>query len=189
MGELYITTDHTKQSSIGQNSHSNSRSNFGQPTNFWEVHHCSMFLPFVHNGYHCDSVESQSFRKGFRNFTRLTDIHYILLHLFLNFFLSMISSFSRSFGPLDFVSQLSFNWFLDWEQVRQLSCQGVPRRIGGCDKPNYVLNEGHNHFVKHGHEFLDFYSLNNNIHLKTAFCVYLCSFWLTFNSAWWCETF
>ncbi len=39
--------------------------NFGRPATPGKVHHCSMFSPFVDNGSHCGSLESQSFRNGF----------------------------------------------------------------------------------------------------------------------------
>uniref|UniRef100_A0A671M3H4 MRE11 homolog A, double strand break repair nuclease n=1 Tax=Sinocyclocheilus anshuiensis TaxID=1608454 RepID=A0A671M3H4_9TELE len=48
-----------------------------------------MFLPFVNNGSHCGSLESQSFRNGFITFSRLIDLNYFLSHLFLNFFGSL----------------------------------------------------------------------------------------------------
>ena len=60
--------------------------NFGWPATPGKVHHCSMFSPFVDNGSHCGSLESQSFRNGFITFTRLIDLNYFLSHLFLNFF-------------------------------------------------------------------------------------------------------
>ena len=47
-----------------------------------------MFSPFVDNGSHCGSLESQSFRNGFITFSRLIDLNYFLSHLFLNFFRS-----------------------------------------------------------------------------------------------------
>ncbi len=61
-------------------------SNFGRPATPGKVHHCSMFSPFVDNGSHCGSLESQSFRNGFITFSRLIDLNYFLSHLFLNFF-------------------------------------------------------------------------------------------------------
>ncbi len=60
--------------------------NFGRPATPGKVHHCSMFSPFVDNGCHCGSLESQSFRNGFITFSRLIDLNYFLSHLFLNFF-------------------------------------------------------------------------------------------------------
>ncbi len=41
---------------------------------------------FCHNGSHCGSLESQSFRNGFITFSRLIDLNYFLSHLFLNLF-------------------------------------------------------------------------------------------------------
>ncbi len=35
-----------------------------------------MFSPFVDNGSHCGSLESQSFRNGFITFSRLLDLNY-----------------------------------------------------------------------------------------------------------------
>ncbi len=60
--------------------------NFGWPATPGKVHHCSMFSPFVDNGSHCGSLESQSFRNGFITFSRLIDLNYFRSHLFLNFF-------------------------------------------------------------------------------------------------------
>ncbi len=60
--------------------------NFGRPATPGKVHHCSMFSPFVDNGSHCGSLESQSFRNGFITFSRLIDLNYFRSHLFLNFF-------------------------------------------------------------------------------------------------------
>ncbi len=60
--------------------------NVGRPATPGKVHHCSMFSPFVDNGSHCGSLESQSFRNGFITFSRLIDLNYFLSHLFLNFF-------------------------------------------------------------------------------------------------------
>ncbi len=49
--------------------------NFGRPATPGKVHHCSMFSPFVDNGSHCGSLESQSFRNGFITFSRLIDLN------------------------------------------------------------------------------------------------------------------
>ena len=60
--------------------------NFGWPGTPGTVYHCSVFLPFVVNGSHCGSLESQSFRNGFITFSSLIDLNHFLPHLFLNFF-------------------------------------------------------------------------------------------------------
>ncbi len=53
-----------------------------RPATPGKVHHCSMFSPFVDNGSHCGSLESQSFRNGFITFSRLIDLNYFLSLLF-----------------------------------------------------------------------------------------------------------
>ena len=61
-------------------------SNFGGPATPGKVHHCSKFSPFVDNGSHCGSLESQSLRNGFVTFSRLIDVNDFVSHPFLNFF-------------------------------------------------------------------------------------------------------
>ena len=48
--------------------------------------HCSKFSPFVYNGSHCGSLESQSLRNGFVTLSRLIDVNDFVSHLFFNFF-------------------------------------------------------------------------------------------------------
>ncbi len=60
----------------------------------WEGSPLFMFSPFVDNGSHCGSLESQSFRNGFITFSRLIDLNYFLSHLFLiSLDLNMMCSF------------------------------------------------------------------------------------------------
>ncbi len=85
-----------------------------------EGHHCSMFSPFVDNGSHCGSLESQSFRNGFITFSRLIDLNYFfLICSWISLDLNMMCSFWGSFGLLHFIRQVLFKWFLDCEQVWQ----------------------------------------------------------------------
>ena len=58
--------------------------NFGRPATPGKVHHCSKFSPFVDNGSHRGSLESQSFRNGFVTLSILIDVNYFVSHLFLN---------------------------------------------------------------------------------------------------------
>ena len=60
--------------------------NAGRPASPGKVHHCSMFSPFVNNGSHWGSQESQSFRNGFAILSRLIDVSDFVSHQFLNFF-------------------------------------------------------------------------------------------------------
>ncbi len=60
--------------------------NFGRPVTPGKVHHCSKFSPFVNNGSHCGSLESERFRNGFITFSRLIDLNYFLSRLFLKLF-------------------------------------------------------------------------------------------------------
>ncbi len=87
--------------------------NFGRPATPGKVHHCSMFSPFVDNGSHCGSLESQSFRNGIITFSRLIDLNYFLSHCsWISLDLNMMCSFWGSFGLLHFVRQVLFKWFL-----------------------------------------------------------------------------
>ena len=60
--------------------------NFGGPATPEKVHHCFVFSPFVDNGSHWCSLESQSPRNGFLALSRLIDVNDFVSHLFLNFF-------------------------------------------------------------------------------------------------------
>ncbi len=62
--------------------------NFGWPATPGKVHHCSMFSPFVDNGSHCGSLESQSFRNDFITFSRLKDLNYFFSRFKVSLFVT-----------------------------------------------------------------------------------------------------
>ncbi len=162
--------------------------NFGRPATPGKVHHCSMFSPFVDNGSHCGSLESQSFRNGFITFSRLIDLNYFLSHLFLNFFgsqqdlLVYFTLSGRSYLS-DFLIANRCGSNQAWMWLEKLN--------SGVINHSYVLTGGGGQTLFHTGPCrfgFCFPFIKKTLHLKTACCVYLCYLWLIFKFVWWPET-
>ncbi len=144
--------------------------NFGRPATPGKVHHCSMFSPFVDNGSHCGSLESQRFRNGFITFSRLIDLNYFLSHLFLAFedLLVYFTLSGRSYLS-DFLIANRCGNNQAWMWLEKLK--------SGVINHSYVLTGGGGgkHFFHTGPCGFGFCFpfIKKTLHLKTACCVLL----------------
>ncbi len=166
--------------------------NFGQPATPGKVHHCSMFSPFVDNGSHCGSLESQSFRNGFITLFQ-TDRSQLLSFSFVPEFL-WISTWCVAFEDILVYFTLSGRSYLcDFLIANRCGSNQawmwLEKLNSGVIIHSYVLTGGQTlfHTGPCGFGFC-FLFIKKTLHLKTARCVYLCYLWLIFKFVWWSET-